>query len=54
MGVEAAVAANIFTIAVNTGPLDSQVLLEAGADLLFPDMKSLANAWPQIIEACRG
>lgn len=53
MGVEAAVAAHIFTIAVNTGPLDDQVLLDAGADLLFPDMKSLAKAWPSIIEACR-
>ena len=32
MGVEAAVAANIFTIAVNAGPLPDQVLLDAGAD----------------------
>lgn len=54
MGVEAAVAAGIFTIAVNTGPLEDQVLLDAGADLLFPNMKSLAEAWPQIIAACQG
>ncbi len=50
MGVEAAVAANIFTIAVNTGPLPNQVLLDAGADLLYPDMVSLAKEWKQIIE----
>ena len=50
MGVEAAVAANIFTIAVNTGPLPDQVLLDAGADLLYPDMENLAKDWKQIIE----
>ena len=44
MGVEAAVAANIFTIAVNTGPLPDQVLLDAGADLLYPDMENLAKS----------
>lgn len=54
MGVEAAVAAGIFTIAVNTGPLDNRVLLDAGANLLYPDMKSLAGDWPSIIAACRG
>lgn len=53
MGVEAAVAARIFTIAVNTGPLDDQVLREAGADLLYPDMNSLANDWPRLMAACR-
>lgn len=51
MGVEAAVAANIFTIAVNTGPLADQVLLDAGADLLYPDMVSLANDWGNIMKA---
>lgn len=49
LGVEAAVAANIFTIAVNTGPLPDQVLLDAGADLLYPDMSGLAKDWPRII-----
>lgn len=36
LGVEAGHNAGIFTIAVNTGPLDGQVLLDAGADLLLP------------------
>lgn len=43
MGVESAVAAGIFTIAVNTGPLPDSVLLNAGANLLYPDMNKLAN-----------
>lgn len=50
MGVQAAVAAGIFTIAVNTGPLPDQVLLDAGADLLFPNMESLATAWENILK----
>jgi HAD superfamily hydrolase (TIGR01509 family) len=45
LGVEAAVAANIFTIAVNTGPLPEQALLEKGAHLLFPSMTALSEAW---------
>ena len=36
LGVEAGHKAGIFTIAVNTGPLDGQVLLDSGADLLLP------------------
>ncbi len=49
MGVKAGVDAGIFTIAVNTGPLKDEVLLEAGAHLLFPDMKTLAAEWDNII-----
>lgn len=44
-GVEAAVAAGIFTIAINTGPLDEKVLLDAGADIVLPDMETLYNNW---------
>jgi HAD superfamily hydrolase (TIGR01509 family) len=43
LGVKAGVAAQAFTIAVNTGPLADDVLLEAGADLLFPDMFALCK-----------
>lgn len=53
MGIEAAVAAGIFTIAVNTGPLPDNVLLEAGANILFPSMYDLAAAWEDIMKACR-
>lgn len=50
MGIQAATAAKIFTIAVNTGPLSDKVLLDSGADLLYKDMTSLAKDWNQIIE----
>ena len=48
LGIQAAKAAGVFTIAVNTGPLPDQVLLDAGADLLFPSMQALCDAWPTI------
>lgn len=48
LGVEAGHKAGIFTIAVNTGPLDGQVLLDAGADMLFPSMQALCDAWERI------
>jgi len=51
MGVQAGVAAGIFTIAVNTGPLDDKLLLDSGADLLYCDMASLAKDWPKIMAA---
>jgi HAD superfamily hydrolase (TIGR01509 family) len=43
LGVESAVAAGIFTIAVNTGPLPDQILLDAGANALYPSMQVLAE-----------
>lgn len=48
LGVQAAVAAHIFTIAVNTGPLPDDVLLGRGASLLYPSMKSLADDWENL------
>ena len=45
LGVRAAKAAGIFTIAVNTGPLPDEALLSEGADLLFPSMQALSDAW---------
>lgn len=45
MGVESAVAAGIFTIAINTGPLDGKVLWDAGADIVLPSMKALFDNW---------
>ena len=43
LGVKAGVASGAYTIAVNTGPLSDEILLAAGADLLFPDMQSLCK-----------
>lgn len=51
LGVEAAHRAGIFTIAVNTGPLDGQVLLDAGADMLFPSMQALCDGWEGLLQS---
>ena len=51
LGVESAKAAGIFTIAVNTGKLEDHHLLDAGADLLFPGMQALNEAWPEVFKA---
>ena len=50
LGIESAVAAGIYTIAVNTGPLPNEVLLKAGAHALFPSMKALAESeiWEEL------
>lgn len=45
MGVESAVAAGIFTIAINTGPLDEKVLWDAGANIVLPSMEALLQNW---------
>ena len=44
LGIESAVAAGIYTIAVNTGPLPDEVLLKSGANVVFPSMKALAES----------
>ena len=51
LGVKSAVAAGVFTIAVNTGPLDDSILLNEGANLLFPSMMSLADEWDNLYAA---
>ncbi len=48
LGVQAGVAAGIFTVAVNTGPLPDKVLLESGADLLFSSMQDLCDRWQDL------
>ena len=45
LGVQAGVAAGIFTIAVNTGPLPDSVLLDEGANLLFHSMPDFNENW---------
>ena len=49
LGVRAAVAAHIPTIAVNTGPLPDHVLLDEGAKWLYPSMQALCDAWPHFL-----
>lgn len=45
LGVQAGVAAGIFTIAVNTGPLPDEALLSQGANLLFHSMPDFNEHW---------
>lgn len=45
LGVKAGVAAGIFTIAVNTGPLPDSALLDEGANILFNSMQELSGKW---------
>ena len=49
LGVEAGVAARIFTVAVNTGPLPDQLLWEKGANLVFGSMPAFHEKYPQLI-----
>lgn len=46
-GVESSHAAGIFTIAINTGPLDEKVLSDAGANIVLPSMEALYNNWDE-------
>lgn len=48
LGVEAGVAAGVFTIAVNTGPLPDEALLSKGANLLFHSMQEFCDGWEDI------
>ena len=51
LGVEAGVAAGVFTIAVNTGPLPDDALLSKGANLLFHSMQELCDEWANLFAA---
>ena len=50
LGVQAGVAAGVFTIAVNTGPLPDEVLLNQGANLLFHSMQEFCEEWENVYE----
>ena len=45
LGVRAGVAAQIFTVAVNTGPLPDQVLSDEGANIVLKDMAQFLQLW---------
>lgn len=50
LGVRAGVAAGIFTVAVNTGPLPDKALLDEGANLLFPSMPAFNEHWEELLD----
>lgn len=49
LGVRSGVAAQCFTIAVNSGPLPDSALSEEGAQMVFPRMTALSEAWQRLI-----
>lgn len=54
LGVQAGVAAGIFTVAVNTGPIPDRELKKAGADLVYPDMPALADSFDTLVRLLSG
>lgn len=48
LGIQAGVAANIFTIAVNSGPLDDKLLWNAGANIVLPKMTDVCTMWDKL------
>ena len=53
LGVRAGVAAQIFTIAVNTGPLPPETLSAEGASLVFDSMPQLRDSWDTLFDETR-
>ena len=49
LGVHAGAAAGCYTVAINSGPLDDSVLLNEGADILFPTIREFADYWEQFL-----
>lgn len=49
LGVEAGVAAGIFTVAVNTGPLPDEMLASKGAGIVFRNMDGFYDVWEQLL-----
>ena len=48
LGVQAGIAAGVFTVAVNTGPLPDEALLSQGANLLFHSMQEFCDKWEEV------
>ncbi len=48
LGVRSAVNAKIFTIALNTGPMKDEKLLNEGANILFHSMQEFCDEWDRI------
>ncbi|MBQ3877482.1 MAG: HAD-IA family hydrolase [Prevotella sp.] len=49
LGVQAGVAARIFTICVNTGHLPHEIFKEKGANRIFESMPGLNDAWESLL-----
>ena len=47
LGVRAGVAAGCYTVAINSGPLADSVLINEGANILFPTIREFADNWKE-------
>lgn len=50
LGVSAGVAAHIFTVAINSGPLPDKELSDKGSNLLYHKMTEFCNDFDQLLE----
>ncbi len=50
LGVESATEAGLFTIGINTGPLDPKVLSDSGANIVLSGMEELYDRWNKFSE----
>lgn len=49
LGVKSGVAAGIFTVAVNSGPLPDEALLSQGADKLYPSIQAFCDDFERLM-----
>ncbi len=52
LGIESATKAGLFSIGVNTGPLESKILTNSGANLVFNSVKKLYEQWEEFCNIC--
>ena len=50
LGVHAGSAAGCYTVAINSGPLAGSVLLNEGANILFPTIRAFADNWECVLD----
>lgn len=51
LGVRAGKAAEMFTVAINSGPLPDKALTDEGADVLYPSIEAFLADWPEVMKA---
>lgn len=49
LGVESASRSGAFTVAVTTGPIPSETMAEAGADIIYSSMQECADRFPALL-----
>jgi beta-phosphoglucomutase len=54
LGVRSGVAAKIFTVAINSGPLPDTALANEGCNLLYQRLSDFLNDWDILMAAVRG